>query len=155
MNKKLFDEHVAKFEQLQKLFEAQPDEYRFELASKCFALGFVCNQSKKFDEADKYYTLALENYRVLNAESNHKYDDMIASICYSLALVKRLSQGSRATAEKLYLEALGIYISKSHTDPAKYSPLASKTAKKLSVIYKEKSIEYRMLSDKMKASQSE
>ncbi len=155
MNIELFEEHVAKFEELQKLFEAQPEEYRFPLASKCFALGFVCDKSNRFDESDKYYSLALEHYRTLNEESKHKYDDMIASICYSLALVKRRNKGSRDTAEKLYLEALGIYISMSQTDPVKYSPLASKTAKKLSVIYKEKSIEYRMLSDKMKSSQNQ
>lgn len=155
MNKELFNEHVAKYEELQKLFDAQPDEYRFPLASKCFALGFVCNRNRNYIEADKYFSMALEHYRVLNEESNHKYDDMIASICYSLALVKRLSKGSRDAAEKLYLEALGIYISLSQTNQKKYTPLASKTAKKLSVIYKEKSIEYRLLSDKMKSSQNQ
>lgn len=148
MNKELFEKHVAELEKLRKLFEVQPDEYRFKLAGKYLALGFFCHKNLMLDDAVHFLTQSLDHYRVLRKDDK-KFDKNIAFICHNLATAITRNGGSIDTAEKLYLEAFEIYTVLADESPEIYRECVAATATRLSVLYLQKSRKFGNLANKM------
>ena len=106
----------------------------YTVASSLTCIGYALYGINHFSEAEHYYKLALELFRLLEEEKNDTYKDDIAMVLNNLAVLHR-NTNQYKEAEEEYNEALTTYRQLADKNPDAYLPDVAMTLNNLANLH--------------------